>query len=451
VDEAVTWLGQSPGRRFFAWVHLFEPHAPYGNPDADRPAKDRYADDVSEADRQVQRLVDALRDRRRSTAIVVASDHGEAFGEHGEVAHSIFVYDTTLRVPLIVVAPGVTPRRETAAVSLADLAPTISSLAGLGRWDGDGTDLRVADAGALARVTGRALYAESFAPLVDFGWSSLRSLRSNQWKYIAAPRPELYDIENDPAEEHDLAEQEAAVAADLAARVRGISGAELPNAASPELDPDARRRLQALGYASGSRTGSAGRRRDPKDARALAAAIAAMLSGDVRGEALGRAIRAVLAEDPGNPQANLRLGYLYVQAARCKDAEPLFARAIAGGAAGADAHLGLATCQGRRGATAEALRSLEQARAREPQNAVVIANIGIALGALNEHGRAVAALREALGIDPDLHEARFNLALSYARAGDREGARREAEALLDRLPPDAPQRPEVERLVRALQ
>ncbi len=451
VGEAIAWIRAHPRERFFAWVHLFEPHAPYGDAGDGRPSRDRYADEVAEADRQVARLLDALGPRRAGTAIVAAGDHGEAFGEHGEIAHSVFVYDTTLRVPLVIAGPGVVARRESAPVSLADVAPTLASLAGLKRWDADGIDLRVAEPRVGEARRAGWFYSESFAPLVDFGWSSLRSLRSRRWKYIAAPRPELYDVETDPAELSNVIDREPAVAADLAARVERISGAELA-AAPASVDPDARRRLQALGYASGTRAGTAAAaRRDPKDARELAAAIAAVLSGELRGGALERALQSILAADPDNPQANVRLAYLRLEAGRCDEAEPLFVRAIAGGLAGADAHLGRATCLGRRRAAADALETLEEARAREPQNPIVLANIGIARTALGDQAGAAAALREALAIDPGLHEARFHLALAYARSGDRRAARREAQALLERLPPRAPQRAEVERLVRTLQ
>jgi arylsulfatase A-like enzyme/Flp pilus assembly protein TadD len=449
VDAATRWLTAANSGRFFAWVHLFEPHAPYGNPDDGRPPLQRYADEVTEADRQVGRLLDALGHRRENTVVVVAGDHGEAFGEHGEIAHSIFVYDTTLRVPLVIAAPGVVSRTETAPVSLADVAPTVAALTGLKSIDADGVDLRLAEGAPNTRAADRLLYAESFAPLVDFGWSSLRSLRSGRWKYIAAPRPELYDLDEDPREERNVIGQHTAVAADLASRVDRIAGPEL-QVAPADVDPDARRRLQALGYASGSRSGVAGKRRDPKDARALAAAIASMTSGELRGEELERTLHAVLSEDPNNPQANLRLGYLRLAAGDCKGAETLFARAIANGVAGADAHLGLATCQGRRGDVPRALASLDEARGREPQSAVVSANIGIALAALNQQERAIEALRAALARDPDLHEARFNLALAYARTGDRASAQREAQTLLARMPQGAPQRPEVERLARSL-
>src|SRR4051794_17045916 len=111
VDEALAWAVRHRGDRVFLWVHLFEPHAPYGNPadpvQAARPARARYDEDVAEADVQVGRLLAGLPFDRTATLFVVAGDHGEAFGEHGEVSHSLFVYDTTLRVPLILSGPGI--------------------------------------------------------------------------------------------------------------------------------------------------------------------------------------------------------------------------------------------------------------------------------------------------------------------------------------------------------
>ena len=442
VDLATSWLAAHLSERFFAWVHLFEPHAPYGSPSDGRPAIARYADEVAEADRQVQRLLDAVAPVRADTLIVAAGDHGEAFGEHGEVAHSIFIYDTTLRVPLVVAGPGVEAgRRVDAPVSLVDVPATIARLTSLARLDTDGRDL-------FTESPDRPLYAESFAPLLDFGWSSLRSLRDGRWKYIAAPKPELYDVETDPAEERNVIDAHSTDAARLAERVARISGPDVP-ATSAGGDEEARRRLQALGYVSGAAKGTPGARRDPKDARELAAAIALVTSGEVTGRELETTLQSILRQDPSNPQANLRLAYVRIQQNRCADAEPLFERAIAGNVPGADAYLGLATCRGARGDVRAALAALQQARMREPQNPVVLANIGIALATLRENQPAMQALRDALAIDPDLHEARFNLALVYARDGNRAAAHEQAQELLRRMPVDAPQRPEVERLLRA--
>ena len=147
-DEAIAWLDEHRAGSFFLWVHLFEPHAPYGDPSDHRPVGERYDDEVAEADRQVARLVEALGKESASTLIAVAGDHGEAFGEHGEISHSVFVYDTTLRVPLVIAGPGIAPSVVHGAVGLVDLAPTLLGQLGPIKFDSDGIDLKAALAGA---------------------------------------------------------------------------------------------------------------------------------------------------------------------------------------------------------------------------------------------------------------------------------------------------------------
>jgi cytochrome c-type biogenesis protein CcmH/NrfG len=450
VDEALAWVGADPLRPFFLWVHLFEPHAPYRDPTDGRPALERYVEEVAESDRQVRRLLEGMGPRRDDAIIVVTADHGEAFGEHGEVGHSLFVYDTTLRVPLVIDGPGLPAGYVVEQpVGLVDVAATIRSLTGLPGVDGDGVDLSPAWGGG--RWSRGPLYAESFAPLLDFGWSSLRSLRTADWKFIEAPTPELYAVERDPSEAANLAAARPAVVKDLAGRIARISGAELP-AREGAADPEAAERLRSLGYAggAGSRARSRAERRDPKDGRALAARLASIASGELNARELELALEDVLREDATNPQANLRLGHLRAEQGRCAAAERHFERAIGAGLPGADAYIGLATCQGQRNALDEAIRTLERADAREPGNPVVLANLGIARAATGQDRDAIESLRAALAVDADLHEARFHLARALARQGHRDEAAVQARELLSRLPPTAPQRPEVERLLRAV-
>jgi arylsulfatase A-like enzyme/Flp pilus assembly protein TadD len=452
VDEAIAWLDAHRSTRFFAWVHLFEPHAPYGNPadpaQAARPAIDRYDDDVAEADAQTGRLITALGDRRSETLIVAAADHGEAFGEHGEISHSLFVYDTTLRVLLIVNGPGVDRGRViTNQVSLIDVAPTVASLAGLPKFDADGRVLELRNHAA-ETMDVRSLYAESFAPLLDFGWSPLRTIRRGNWKYIAAPRPELYDLAADPGETRNLIDDQPARAADLARQVDAISSPTLPDG-GPPADREALARLQALGYVSGPH--SDGRERvDPKDRREIAARIAEVTSGELQGPLLERALRDIVRDDRDNPQANLRLGYVMLESNRCAEAVKRFDRAIAGHLPGADAYLGRARCELEAKDVAAARRSLNSALAAEPDNPVVLANLGILLSDYGEPAKGIPYFLRALAIDPDLHQARFSLAIAYARVNQRADAAREAQELLRRLPPNAPQRPEIERLLAAV-
>ena len=441
VDDAIGWLRGIGTARFFLWVHLFEPHAPYGRPGDRRPVEQRYDAEIAEADRQAGRLIDALGDAAREAVVVVAADHGEAFGEHGEIAHSIFVYDTTLRVPLIVAGPGIDVRIEESAVSLIDVAPTLVRLGGLGAFDADGVDLSPAFRGGL--IPDRRLYAESFAPLLDFGWSPLRSVRQDGWKVIDAPRPELYQVSVDPDEQRDLSGSEAARLAALRETVDRYSPATI--AERPEPDRETASRLQALGYVGTGRPASSARA-DPKDRRQLAADIARIMSGEVQGKELERTLRNILAADPGNPQAGMRLGFALSESGRCAEAMPHFKTASANGIPGADPHLGIARCHAvarKFDAAAAELRAADRAEAGNP---VVLANLGIVLSDGGKPSDGIAPLTRALAIDPDFHEARFNLAIAYARAGKGVEAGREAEELLRRLPPDAPQRPEVERL-----
>jgi choline-sulfatase len=447
VDQALAWLVRHRSGRFFLWVHLFEPHTPYGDPaeTRGRPPGARYDDEVAEADSQAGRIIEALGTDRSSALVVVASDHGEAFGEHGEIGHSIFVYDTTLQVPLIMSGPGL-PRGNTMAhpVALIDVAPTAMRLLGVAPFDADGIDLNRAISGE--PLPARDLFAESFAPLLDFGWSPLQVLRTQQWKYIDAPRPELYDIVQDAGETRDLSQVDTRRAEEMHARILARAGANLNRAAA--IDPDARARLQALGYAAGSGTTAGAARPDPKDRRDEAARLAQIASGELQGAALERALRRILASDARNPQANLRLGYALLDSNRCREAMVRFRLAIAEHLPSADAHLGLAACEVSERRFDAAASTLQEAERIEPDNPVVIANLGVVLSDGGRPADAVAPLQRALTLDPNLHQARFSLAIALARAGRRRDAAATAEELLRRLPPDAPQRSEVERLIR---
>jgi arylsulfatase A-like enzyme/Flp pilus assembly protein TadD len=457
VSEAMSWLGSlgsiaSPALPpFFLWVHVFEPHAPYGD-DTARPVLDRYDDEIATADRQIGRLMTTLAPRRADTIVVAAGDHGEAFGEHGEYAHSIFVYDTTLRVPLVMHVPGLSaprndrPRVISEPVTLADVAPTVMRMLDVELKDADGSDLSaVISGGGLAA---RELYAESFAPLVEFGWAPLRAIRSEEWKYIAAPTAELYNVSSDPSEQTNLADSTSAVVRRLDNRVTRYSGADVSG--DRPIDAAAAARLGALGYSAGRRSDS-GSRPDPKDRRDLAARIAQVTSGELMGAALLSALEAIVRDDPRNGPAHLRLGQARAQSGQCARAVPEFQAALATGLVATDAYVGLATCLGQANDLDGAERVLTEARRIEPNNATIRANFGILYAVRGDTNRAVRELSDALRADPDLHEARFNLALVYARAGRRAEAAAAARELLSRLPPAAPQRAEVNRLLQALQ
>jgi len=451
VDEAIAWLRTTNSEsRIFLWVHLFEPHAPYADPSDRRPAIDRYDQEIATADREAGRLLDAIAPRT-DTLVVAAGDHGEAFGEHGEYAHSIFVYDTTLRVPLILSGPGLRGV-VSEPVTLADLAPTTARLLGITMRNTDGVDLSPLLHGST--LPARELYAESFAPLVEFGWAPLRALRSGTWKLIAAPKPELFDVATDRGEQTNVVAAHDDVARRLDQRVSQISPPVMT--AGGSLDQAAAARLRALGYLAGSqspadRGQSDVNRPDPKDRRELAARIAQVTSGELQGTALVDALEGIVRDDPRNGQAQLRLGYTRLQLGDCTRAEPAFRAAAAAALPTADIYIGLATCLGRRNDLAGAEQALNEARRIEPDNPVVLANFGILQAARGNVSAAIDSLKASIAADPAMLEARFNLALAYAKAGRRGDAAAAARELLSRLPPGAQQRAEVERLIRSVQ
>jgi choline-sulfatase len=457
VDEALAWLGRQPATgRSFLWVHLFEPHAPYVDrqsmaaPPGGRPRSvgERYDSEVAVADGEVARLVQAVRPHLDSTLVVVASDHGEAFGEHGEIGHSVLVYDTTLRVPLVIAGPGVRPTIVAEPVSLVDVMPTLLELSGTSpAAPVDGVSL----AATLLRgapLAARALYAESFAPLLDFGWSPLRSLRDGGMKYIAAPRAELYDLGRDAGETRNLLPGQASAITEMARRVERISPASI--AAPAREAGESTTRLQSLGYLAGTTSRPAADRPDPKDRVALASRIAEVTSGELSGPALIAALEAIVAEEPRNGQMRMRLGYARLESGGCTAAMPHFQAAIAAGVPSAEPHLGLAECLAAAGQRDAAARALGAADRLEPGNPVVLANLGMLALDAGRTADAITRLRAALELDPSLDQARFALARAYGRSGQRADAAREAQTLLARLRPDAPQRPEVERLLHAL-
>ena len=194
VTDAIRWLDGVAGSPFFLWAHLYDPHRPYDPPE---PYRSRYSDpylgEIAFADEQIGRLLDALRQRRLlpRTLVVVAGDHGESLGDHGERDHGIFVYENVLRVPLIISGPAVGPARVSAVVRLVDVMPTVLNLVGLPHPRADGVSLVGMMMGG--RDLDLDVYAESFYPQ-RLGWAPLRTLRRGRFKLIDAPRPELYDL-----------------------------------------------------------------------------------------------------------------------------------------------------------------------------------------------------------------------------------------------------------------
>ncbi len=244
-----SWLGASGSHRVFALLHIYEPHAPYGNPLDFTNDSEAYDAEITRADAIVGRFLDTLRQRGLydDALVILLSDHGEGLGDHGEDEHGVLLYREALQVPLLVKLPGSARRGETidAPAGLADVLPMTLASLGLPPVSGvDGRNLLAADPAG----SGRKIYAETYFPRLHFGWHELRSLVGDEYHYIDAPTRELYRYRSDPNEKNNLAAKDRRVAFALAGELALMGTSFEPPSA---VDPEDQRKLAALGYLGG--------------------------------------------------------------------------------------------------------------------------------------------------------------------------------------------------------
>lgn len=391
-DAALGWLGASPDKPFFAWVHYFDPHSPHQPPEDFREGfATPYDGEIAFVDSQVARLLKWIDEKglRDTTLIVVAGDHGEGFEEHGETEHGLFIYNTTMHVPLLFSCPKALPAGQvvTQPVELTDVFPTISEV--LGWPENDDLEGRsLVSAWQRAEANDRPVYGESEYGRLGFDWASLHSVTTDQWKYIEAPRSELYDRVNDPSESVNIIAEHPDIAAQMQTTLWELTKPmKLRAAPSSVRDPEMINRLRSLGYVSigSSPPGAAGSNpgRDPKDMigayRAYSKAVSLQLQG--RWAEIPPIMERLVQESPESEKFFNTLGTAYLQLNRPADAERAFA-----------ASLRIA-----------------------PDNARRLWVMGEALQRQNKLDEAIKHLEAALAISPDIAEAQGTLGVSYAQ------------------------------------
>jgi choline-sulfatase len=274
-ERFLQWFGdwnRSRSKPFFTWVHFFDPHQPYRPSFSDSAlAVSPYDAEIAGVDRQVGRIVDTLRRNGQldNTVLILLADHGESLGEHGEKTHAIFVYDATVRVPLLIrYHSAFAPSVYSSPVRSVDVVPTVLGILGLPGGDTtDGHDLGPALRGK-EPAPQLPQYSESLLSEVGFGMAPLFAIRDDGYKYIRAPRPELYDLRRDPHELHNILAELPRVGAKLDAQLTQMlndSSRHAVKAAANPMTRETEESLQALGYLAphGERTGMQGI--DPKD------------------------------------------------------------------------------------------------------------------------------------------------------------------------------------------
>lgn len=413
VDVALKWLSGHTSRPFFCWVHLYDPHAPFeGHAETfgDRFRERPYDGDIAFADLHVGRLVAFLKERGlyEQTMIVVVGDHGEGFGEHTELEHGFMLYNSTLRVPLIITNPGTGKAgyRVPNPVSLVDIVPTVLD------------SLRIPLSGRVSGVSlqnglkglpiePRDCYSETDSPFVAFGWAPLRSVTTDRWKYVHTTRDELYDLRQDPLELNNLADSQPEQLEEMRQLLAGL---EQQMVECPERDMQLtaaqRRQLASLGYVTGAKPATPA---DPSQSLPDVKDMMVYYNTDFEARQLMQAgkvaeaiksLREVIQAAPAFINARLTLASALRMQDQLDEATEVYEAALKVNPDSPEAHFDLAKHFFSRGQIAEAA----------------------------EHYTA------ALKIDPSDSMAHFNLATIHVTRGEVDAAREHYELGLELLP-----------------
>jgi len=470
--EATRWMDENRESKFFAWIHLYDPHTPYDPPE---PYKSRYREkrfglydgEIAYVDQLLGEFRGYLEenDLLEKTIIVFTGDHGESLGEHKESAHGFFIYDAAVRVPLIIRFPA-SSLADTVVekqVRSIDIMPTLLHMAGADvPEDVQGTSL-------LSLILGdhdeadRQAYSETYWPRYHYGWSELKSIRQGRYKFIDAPDPELYDTFEDPGEIDNIIGKKATLANEMKRQIDSLiqkySSAGIEETGPERIDNDSLEKLQALGYIGSFRTSAIKSGQvlaDPKGKIELYNEIKVaqfLVTENETDQAIDK-IKNVLDRDPSILEARYILGNIYSKQDRFDEAVEEYKKALEIDPDYYDAIFGLAIVYKNSGKLDEAIvgfkrlidfdqrdtkpflhlgdiyeskgeldeaqKYLESGVRLDPESPVFHNNLGAVLLKKNMYDEAEKEIRAALNIQRHipLRNAHFNMALLHEARGE---------------------------------
>jgi len=416
VDHALAWLSRRPPGPFFTWLHFYDAHDPYDPPS---PYNEKYASapydgEIAYTDAQVGRFITALRSRNlyRNTIIVIAADHGEAFGEHGEQRHGMFLYDETIHVPLLIKLAGTqASKRVNSRVALTDVAPTVLQAVGISVPRAmQGKSLMPAAQNGSAGAddpSDQSVYSETDYGHRAFGWAVLRSLRTGKYLYVQAPKRELYDQASDPKAQHNLAPDSKAVADTLESQLTSFhdktSSAKTEQA---KVDPAQAENLRALGYLASDSVTTSGEEKDaidPKD-KIQFANLFHQAMVDIEEDRYDQAIpkfQQVIAGEPSMTSAYMELGRAFIHVKDYESAVLPLESAVAKMPDSGMAHYELGLALVKTGQWEAALPEMQAAAAKTPDSAQLHFYLAAVLGRLKRVPEAMQEFETTLRLDPN--------------------------------------------------
>ena len=408
--KATKWLDAHGSKRFFLFLHYFDPHAPYAPPEpyASRHAERPYDGELAYADSCIGQVIAKLKSSGLydSTLLIITADHAESLGEHDEVSHDYFIYQSTIQVPLIVKAPGgAKGARIDAPVSIVDVAPTVLGLLSIpSPSEVQGKDLSRTLLRGDAPEGERYLYCESFTPSL-YGFSPLIGSVHEGWKYIWSPKPELYDLRRDPAEIRNVVAENREVAQKLQNRLRELG--------APEIDP---------------------RGEDAKDHIGSYERLmrASTLVGMGQFAAARTECLEILKQPRVNPitaEATVLLADIAANERRYDEAVTYFSRYLENARAARHTDEQIAIVHSRLAYLFMSMRKAEegvhhfrQAQKLNPQSAQAHADLGNALMAQGNLKEGIKHSQEALRLNPELPKVHYHLGLAFSQQGNQEEA-----------------------------
>jgi len=445
-DRAIEWLKQNGQKKFFLWAHFYDPHAPYDPPEPYHHtySKDLYSGEIAYMDEQVGRLFDWIDQAGLSsrTFIVVIGDHGESLGEHGEMTHGVFLYDSTLHVPLIMAGPDISPHQVVGdQVRSIDIMPTVLEFLHLSPGgEAQGVSLWPLIRGG-RKVASNYGYLETLYPRTFMGWSELRAMRTDTWKMIVAPRPELYNLEKDPHETNNLIAQHPADADELQRMVWKIAGegAKKEELTSSPVDSKTRQELESLGYVSAGtpRVIQLGTNApDPKDRVAVLKILTQVenLLNAKKYPAAAQLMAQGLKLDPPNPLSHIYLALAYERMGQFERAVQVYEEAIQMKLGTDQIYSRLGKDELRLNHLDKALSAMARGSEINPTDLDNLRNLGTAYLQLNRVEDAEKTFK-AITVQNDKYAAAYNgLGLVAIRRGDAEGALRNFQKAIETGP-----------------